>query len=68
MSTDPRIIELEELARAEGITLPMPAARIVEVEQRGCVVDLVTGQVYTNVTVQPARSAQAVAYLLGGAQ
>lgn len=65
---DIRVIELEALAREEGITLPMPAETIVYHESQGRIVDLETGQVYSNVTVQPAKHARAVAYLLGDAK
>lgn len=65
MSTDKRIVELEEVARESGLTLPYPADYILFLEDNGRVVDLVTGTVYSNVTVTPAPSAQAVAYLLG---
>lgn len=61
---DRRAIELEALAREEGIILPMPAETIVYHESQGRIVDLVTGQVYINVMVQPAKHAKAVAYLL----
>lgn len=42
---DKRITELNELAAAEGITLPWPAAVIVSLEDQGHVVDLATGMV-----------------------
>lgn len=42
---DVRISELNELADAEGITLPWPAAVIVALEDQGHVVDLTTGLV-----------------------
>lgn len=62
---DPRVAELEALAREEGFKLPYPAYMIVYFERRGRIVDLVTGQVYNAVVLQPTASAQAVAYLLG---
>ncbi len=40
-----RIVELEELAAAEGITLPMPASVIARIELVGDVVDLRTGAI-----------------------
>lgn len=64
MSADPRVQELLELAQEEGLTLPMPVDMIVYFERMGKVVDLITGQVYDMVTVQPTSSAKAVAYLL----
>lgn len=63
MTADPRVQELEELI-ADGVTLPMPIARILELEDAGYVVDLDTGTTLRNVTVQPTASAQAIAYLL----
>ena len=39
-----RVRELEELAAAEGLRLPMPAAWIATLEALGYVVDLVTGR------------------------
>ena len=42
---DPRIAELTELAVNEGITLPLPVSLILWFEDRGCVVDLLTGSV-----------------------
>lgn len=61
---DPRITELETLAREEGITLPMPPAKIVELENRGYVVDLTTGVVLGAITAEPTPSGSAVCYLL----
>ena len=43
-----RIVELEELAAAEGITLPMPASVIALHEQAGHVVDLYSGHLVTD--------------------
>lgn len=40
---DPRVHELEQLARDEGITLPWPAEVIVQMEDKGHYVDLTTG-------------------------
>ena len=40
---DPRVHELEQLARDEGITLPWPAEVIVQMEEKGHYVDLNTG-------------------------
>lgn len=39
--------ELLELARS-GVTLPMKIDDIIEIEQRGDIVDLETGQIITN--------------------
>ena len=61
---DPRIAELEGLAREEGFTLPMPASRIVELEDRGYVIDLETGVVLGAVKVMPTPSGRAVSHLL----
>lgn len=63
-SHDPRLQELLDLAREEGIVLPMPVDMIVWFEQCGKLVDLVTGTVYDTVAVQPTRHAQAVSHLL----
>lgn len=40
-----RIAELEQLAREEGITLPMGAATIARHESHGRYVDLTTGSI-----------------------
>jgi hypothetical protein len=61
---DPRIAELEQLAREEGITLPLPADYIVWLERRGRIVCLMTGQVFTSISATPTPSAKAVTYLL----
>lgn len=61
---DQRVVELEELAREEGIVLPLPVDLIAFLERQGRVVDLVTGQVYTSITVATMPSAQAIAHLL----
>jgi hypothetical protein len=63
-SQDPRIAELTQIAREEGITLPMPPATIIWFEDRGYVVDLVTGMATPPVVGMPTPSAQAVAHLL----
>lgn len=64
VNADPRIGELLDLARDEGIRLPMPPDMIVYFERMGKVVCLQTGKVYDEVTVTPTRQAQAVSYLL----
>jgi hypothetical protein len=48
---DPRIAELEALAREEGIELPMSPNLIISLEDSGKIVDLLSGQVYTAVTI-----------------
>lgn len=45
VTADERIAELLELAEEEGITLPMTPEEIVAEEDKGNVVDLVTGEV-----------------------
>jgi hypothetical protein len=65
---DPRVVELEQLAREEGIKLPYPSRYICWLEDRGRIVDLATGEVYNAVISTPTRHAQAVAYLLGEVQ
>jgi len=60
---DPRVAELEALA-ADGLLLPMPASMIVWFEDRGKLVDLVTGMVYDTVAVTPTTQAKAVLHLL----
>jgi hypothetical protein len=62
--TDPRITELEELAAAEGIMLPMPAQMIVWLENRGYVVDLITGRAPRPTVGTPTPSGKAVCHLL----
>ena len=62
---DPRISELQALARVEGITLPLPLDLIVYFERMGYVVDLVDGTVCRGVTATPTVHARAVAHLLG---
>ena len=64
---DQRIAELEELAREEGIELPLPAHMIVAYERSGYIVDLCSGMIYKSVTVAPSAHAKAVSYLLSAA-
>lgn len=64
MTFEERVKELKDFEREEGVPLPMFPTRIIELEDQGFVVDLVTGQVYSNVTVQTTKHAKAVAYLL----
>lgn len=67
-----RIIELEELAASEGITLPWPAAVIAEFEDSGHIIDLRTDLVIEHGAQQriiPTTVAEAelyVATILGG--
>jgi hypothetical protein len=61
---DPRVAELEALAREEEIVLPYPPHYICWLEDRGCVVDLVTGKVYCAIVATPTPSGRAVAHLL----
>lgn len=46
--TDKRVAELEQLASAEGFTLPMTAEQIIAIEDAGHTVDLLTGEVIAN--------------------
>ena len=62
--SDPRIAELQDLAREEQITLPMPVDLIVYFERHGRIVDLMTGVVYADITVATMPSAKAVCHLL----
>ena len=64
---DPRIAELEALAREEQIELPCAPAIIIWLEDKGYVVDLVNGVVYRAVTATPTGPAKAVNYLLPSA-
>lgn len=43
-STDPRILELLQLAAEEGIILPLPPEQIIALEDNGYTVDLRTGE------------------------
>lgn len=62
--TDPRVAELNELAAAEGIKLPMPADMIVWFEEQGFVVNFDTGEAVEYSDATPSRSGRAVAHLL----
>jgi len=62
---DPRVTELQELAKSEGIQLPMHAEQIVLLEERGYVVDMTTGDAVKLTDAIPTASGLAVAYLLG---
>lgn len=65
MNADPRVSELEELAASEGFRLPYPPDYIVWLEDRGRLVDLVTGEViYARLVATPLPAAQAVVHLL----
>jgi hypothetical protein len=61
---DVRVAELEELAAAEGIMLPMPVRLILWFEDRGCVVDLHTGKAHGATVGTPTPSGRAVSHLL----
>jgi hypothetical protein len=61
---DPRIVELEELAKAEGFRLPMPADLIIFFEDHGFVVDLPSGQVHRGTVFTPTSSGRTVSHLL----
>lgn len=66
-TNDPRIQELETLAREEGIRLPMAPMLICWFEDRGLVVDLHTGLAWrTERSGMPTRNAKAICYLLAG--
>jgi hypothetical protein len=54
---DPRIAELTELSINEGIKLPLPLDIILWLEDRGCVVDLMSGNVEYTTRQQPPSSA-----------
>ena len=43
-----RILELLELASAEGIVLPMSPEEIIQLEDEGHVVDLINGEIIIN--------------------
>lgn len=45
MTKEQRIADLEAFAAEEGLSLPLPAATIANLEATGAVVDLVTGAV-----------------------
>jgi len=62
---DPRIAELQALAREENLTLPYPIDLIIWFEDRGYAVDMADGAIYRAVTVTPTVHARAVAHLLG---
>lgn len=59
---DPRVKELLDLAREEGITLPLPPLIIIKMEGAGAVVNLRTGAIEIgaeNARYMPTNSAQA---------
>jgi hypothetical protein len=67
MNADPRIAELEQLAREEGIKLPYPADMIAYFENQGRIVDLLTGFVHDGATVgMPTPIAKAIVHLSAG--
>lgn len=64
-----QVAELEELALAEGITLPWPAEAIARLEATGAVVNLKTGTIYPGEADVPYRwewTAKALARLWSG--
>lgn len=61
---DPRVTELEELAVSEGIKLPYRAELIVWLEERGCIVNLLTGKATSPYVGTPTPSGKAVSHLL----
>jgi hypothetical protein len=62
--TDPRIDELQALAREENLTLPYPVDLVIWLEDRGYIVDLSSGSVYNAIIATPTVHARAVAHLL----
>jgi hypothetical protein len=68
MTFEQRIQELKDFERECGVPLPMFPWRIVELEDRGYVVDLCSGEILSAVTVAPTASAQAVLHLLAHEQ
>lgn len=64
-TTDTRVVELEELAREEGIKLPMAADMIAFFESQGYVVDLQTGEAIKNVSVDLSPHHKALSHLYG---
>lgn len=67
LATNRRIRELNELAAAEGLRLPMPAAWIATLELAGYVVDLATGKWSTADDVRFAPTAEGRQLAAGGA-
>lgn len=61
---DPRIAELETLMAEEGIALPMPIGRILELEDQGYIVNLRTGNITAPTVSTPTPSGKAIAHLL----
>jgi len=51
-----RIQELEDQAAQDGFTLPMPAWEIVQIEDEGSIVDLITGQIEDEPEGEPAKA------------
>jgi hypothetical protein len=64
---DKRIEEIEELAQVEGIPLPMPARMVVWFEDRGCIVDLITGIASRPESFTPTPMGRTIAHLLADA-
>lgn len=61
---DPRVAELQALAREELLLLPYPPDYIIWLEDHGHVVDLVSGVVYNTVTATATGAGKSVNYLL----
>jgi hypothetical protein len=64
MNNQTRIAELHAFAVEEGIELPLHAELIIWLEERGCVVDLLTGRATLPVVGTPTPSGKAVNHLL----
>lgn len=60
---DPRIAELEELAR-NGAELPYSPAKIVQLEDAGMVVDLDTGAIEIPIGLTPTAFGETIAHLM----
>jgi hypothetical protein len=61
-----RVDELNELAAAEGLTLPLPAAWIAALEAAGLTVDLLTGEWVATSVIHYTPTQRATAALNGG--
>lgn len=66
MTFEQRVQELLDFERESGVPLPMFPWQIIDLEDKGFTVDLETGTVYREVTVQPTASAKAILHLLAG--
>jgi len=63
--SDTRVAELEALAIEECLRLPMAADLIAFFERHGYIVDLVSGEVCSGISVALMPSAQALCHLYG---